>query len=60
MWFKSCPRCQSGDIALEAERDGCRIRCVQCAFSRDFDNPYQAAVEADRLIVSRRFMESLA
>ena len=46
MWFKSCPRCERGDVFFEEERHGCRVRCAQCGFSREVDSRY----EADRVL----------
>ena len=43
MWFKSCPRCERGDVLFEEERDGCRVRCAQCGFSREVGSRYEAS-----------------
>ena len=43
MWFKSCPRCTKGDVLFEEEREGCRVRCAQCGFSREVDSRYEAS-----------------
>ena len=42
MWLKSCPRCERGDVLFEEEREGCRVRCAQCGFSREVDSHYEA------------------
>ena len=42
VWFKSCPRCDKGDIMFEQDTDGCRIKCVQCGYSQATDSQYQA------------------
>ena len=38
MWLKSCPRCHIGDLALEDDKYGWRVRCVQCGYSKDVDD----------------------
>jgi len=43
MWSKSCPRCERGDVLFEEERDGCRMRCAQCGYSREVDSHYEAS-----------------
>ena len=43
MWFKSCPRCERGDVIFEENRDGGRMRCAQCGFSREVDSRYEAS-----------------
>ncbi len=43
MWSKSCPRCERGDVLFEEEREGCRVRCAQCGFSREVDSHYEAS-----------------
>ena len=55
--FRSCPRCDKGDIMLEQGRDGCRVKCVQCGYATDTDNQYEATkMLAESL--SRRFLLS--
>ncbi len=57
VWFKSCPKCDNGDIMFEQDRDGCRVKCVQCGYSQDTDSQYQATkMLAESL--SRRFLLS--
>ncbi len=43
MWLKSCPRCQRGDVLFEEEREGCRVRCAQCGYSREVDSRYEGS-----------------
>ena len=43
MWSKSCPRCERGDVLFEEEREGCRVRCAQCGYSREVDSHYEAS-----------------
>ncbi len=43
MWSKSCPRCERGDVLFEEERDGSRMRCAQCGYSREVDSHYEAS-----------------
>ena len=43
MWSKSCPRCERGDVLFEEERDGFRVRCAQCGYSREVDSQYEAS-----------------
>ena len=35
VWFKSCPRCRTGDMMLEQDEYGFRARCVQCSYAKD-------------------------
>ena len=43
MWYKSCPRCERGDIMLSKDEYGWHIQCVQCAFIKDMDDPREAS-----------------
>ena len=43
MWSKSCPRCTRGDVFYEEEREGCRVRCAQCGYSREVGSRYEAS-----------------
>ena len=56
MWFKSCPRCTKGDVLFEEEREGCRVRCAQCGFSREVNSRY----EASQLLQQRRVDPTVA
>ena len=39
MWFKSCPKCKSGDLHLDRDTYGKFQRCIQCGFIRDVAAP---------------------
>ena len=43
MWSKSCPRCERGDVFYEEEREGSRVRCAQCGYSREVGSHYEAS-----------------
>ena len=61
MWSKSCPRCERGDVLFEEERDGCRVRCAQCGYSREVDSPYQASqVLQQGKLAQQRLLEKQA
>ena len=32
MWFKSCPRCEKGDIVEGQDKFGRHIQCLQCGY----------------------------
>jgi ssDNA-binding Zn-finger/Zn-ribbon topoisomerase 1 len=34
MRFKSCPKCQTGDMVLDRDTYGSYMRCLQCGFLR--------------------------
>ena len=44
VWLKSCPRCERGDLMLEAEREGWSINCLQCGYTKDVEDPLLAAL----------------
>lgn len=44
IWFKSCPRCERGDVIFEEESEGCRIKCAQCDYSLEVDSRYEATL----------------
>ena len=61
MWFKSCPRCERGDVLFEEERDSCRVRCAQCGFSREVDSRYEASqVLKQGKLTGQRLLEQQA
>ena len=33
--FKSCPKCETGDLVKYADMYGAYFECMQCGFSRD-------------------------
>ena len=37
IWFKSCPRCATGDLTLDSDMHGSYVMCLACGFSRDLD-----------------------
>ena len=39
--LKSCPRCGEGDMALDSDRFGSRLRCIQCGHSSDLQRSAQ-------------------
>ena len=44
VWLKSCPRCERGDLMLEAEREGWSINCLQCGYTKDVEDPILTGV----------------
>ena len=44
VWLKSCPRCERGDLMLEAEREGWSISCLQCGYTKDVEDPLLAGL----------------
>ena len=60
MWFKSCPRCDRGDMLFEEEREGCRVKCVQCGFSREVDSRYEVNRVLQAGLPEQRVLEQQA
>ena len=60
MWLKSCPRCERGDVTFEQEPEGCRVRCVQCGFSREVDSHYDASQVLQAGLPEQRLLEQQA
>ncbi len=60
MGLKSCPRCERGDVLFEEEREGCRVRCVQCGFSRQVDSHYEASQVLQAGLPEQRSLEQQA
>ena len=60
MWFKACPRCERGDVLFEEEREGCRVKCVQCGFSREVDSRYEASRVLQARSPEQRLLEQQA
>ena len=48
IWFKSCPRCQTGDLMLAHDSDGAALRCFQCGYMK-----YVGRLVAERIRPSR-------
>ena len=59
MWSKSCPRCTRGDVFYEEEREGSRVRCAQCCYSREVDNHYEASRVLRQGELTRRWADNL-
>ena len=38
-WFKSCPRCKTGDVISEKDYYGPYFMCLQCGYRKDIDLP---------------------
>ena len=47
MRLKSCPKCKTGDIALERDAYGCYMRCLQCGFLRYLVLPTNSIISRD-------------
>ena len=43
MWYKSCPRCITGDVVLGRDEYGWHLQCVQCAYIKDLNNRHEAS-----------------
>ena len=43
LWFKSCPRCSTGDLTIHIDQFGWYIHCLQCGYMKDLDDPRTAA-----------------
>lgn len=37
-WYKSCPKCHTGDLALEQDIYGWYRQCVQCGYLEEIAN----------------------
>ena len=37
LWLKSCPRCRTGGVVLNADGYGAYIECLQCGYMKDVD-----------------------
>ena len=54
MWFKSCPRCETGDLVLERDSYGWAFQCLHCGFMKDVPKPEHAKSILESLDRSRR------
>lgn len=36
-WYKSCPKCHSGDLSLERDIHGWYRQCVQCGYLEELE-----------------------
>ena len=41
IWFKSCPRCETGAVVLDKDFYGKHIMCLQCGYMKDLDDGYE-------------------
>ena len=48
VWFKACPRCETGDLSLENDIYGWHAMCMACGYVRDIDVPSRSAVRMKR------------
>ena len=44
VWFKSCPRCTTGDLTLENDLYGWHVLCLACGFDKDIDGVQDASL----------------
>ena len=44
VWFKSCPRCTTGDLSLENDMYGWHVLCLACGFDKDIDDAKGASL----------------
>ena len=44
VWFKSCPRCTTGDLTLENDMYGWHVLCLACGFDKDIDDAQGASL----------------
>lgn len=47
MRLKSCPKCKTGDIALERDPYGSYMGCLQCGFLRYLVHPTDSVIPRD-------------
>ena len=47
MWLKSCPKCKTGDLALERDAYGSYMRCLQCGFLKYLVHPTVLVIPGD-------------
>ena len=45
--FKSCPRCEMGDVVVDRDIYGWNILCLQCGYMRDLKTPSDADIILD-------------
>jgi DNA-directed RNA polymerase subunit M/transcription elongation factor TFIIS len=56
LYFKSCPRCQSGTIEHNSDSWGQYLQCLMCGYQRDFDagiSPARELAEARRQVAAK-------
>lgn len=44
IWFKSCPRCDTGDVVLERDEYGWALQCLHCGYMKDVARNADATV----------------
>jgi hypothetical protein len=56
LYFKSCPRCQTGAIEHNSDSWGQYLLCLMCGYQRDFEAGIEPAAEIAkaRLELERR------
>ena len=47
IWFKSCARCQQGDVVEGKDMWGSYTICLQCGYLKDLDAPRKSRVAAE-------------
>ena len=47
VWFKSCPRCTTGDLTLENDLYGWHVLCLACGFDKDIDDVKGASLSQE-------------
>ena len=60
MWLKSCPRCERGDVLFEEEREGGRVRCAQCGYSREVGSRHEASRVLQAGLPEQRLLQQQA
>ena len=49
LYFRACPKCQTGTVEHNNDPWGNYIKCVNCGFTRDLPDGANAAAELKRL-----------
>jgi hypothetical protein len=44
LWFKSCPRCETGDVVLQRDEYGLAFKCLHCGYMKDIDRNANATI----------------
>ena len=60
IWFKACPRCQRGDLALEVDQHGRYFLCLQCGHTKEVEDAHVRMVTLASRRESRAFKELAA
>jgi len=56
LWYKACPRCESGDVALDRDFYGWYVACLQCGYMKDFRSAAEARAMLQRREGERELM----